>query len=138
MIVNPSYAYMGKAEPANPVIFQLNEINYPYTGVNFKLSSNGYFSLSGKSELVFSDLDLTNFTKLTVQGMHNFSSTLQMTAIFIDASGNTSPGVTVNYYAGQRTNGVWNIPEQFRAKKCKVKFTTNNYSALNLYFATLS
>ena len=137
MIVNPSYAYMGKAEPANPVIFRKNEYNYPYSGVNYEII-NGYFEMSAKAELEFSNLDLTSFTKLSVQGMHNYSGTLRMTAIFIDASGNSSPGVTVNYFAGQRTTGVWNIPEQFRAKKCKVKFTTNNYSSLTLYFATLS
>ena len=138
MIVNPSYAYMGKAKPANPVIFQQNEYNYPYSGVGYKITSAGYISMSGSAELEFSDLDLTNFTKLTVQGMHNFSGTLRMSAIFIDASGKTSPSVSVMYYPGQRTNGVWNIPEQFRAKKCKVKFTTNNSSQLTLYFATLS
>lgn len=137
MIVNPSYAYMGKAEPANPVIFQKNEFNYPYSGVRYEIV-NGYFEMKPVAELEFSNLDLTSFTKLTVQGMHNYSGTLQMKAIFIDALGNISPGVTVNYYAAQRTNGVWNIPEQFRAKKCKVKFTTNNNSSLTLYFATLS
>ena len=137
MIVNPSYAYMGKAEPANPVIFKKNEYNYPYSGVNYEII-NGRFSMKAKAELEFSNLDLTSFTNLSVQGGHNYSGTLQMKAIFIDASGNSSPGVTVSYYPGQRTTGVWNIPEQFRAKKCKVKFTTNNSSSLNLYFATLS
>ena len=138
MIVNPSYAYMGKAEPANPVIFQKNEYNYPYSGVNYEIAAGGYFRMKAVAELEFSDLNLTNFTKLSVQGGHNYSGTLQMKAIFIDASGNSSPGVTVDYYNGQRTTGVWNIPEQFRAKKCKVKFTTNNSSSLNLYFAKLS
>ena len=137
MIVNPSYAYMGKAKPANPVIFQKNEYNYPYSGVRYEIV-NGYFEMGSVAELEFSDLDLTNFTKLTVQGMHDYSGTLQMKAIFIDASGKTSPAVSVMYYPGQRTNGVWTIPEQFRAKKCKVKFTTNNNSSLTLYFAKLS
>lgn len=137
MIVNPSYAYMGKAEPANPVIFQKNEYNYPYSGAGYKIR-DGYIQMSGAAQLEFSDLDLTNFTKLTVQGMHNFTGALQMKAVFIDASGNTSPAVSVSYPPSQRTNGVWNIPEQFRAKNCKVKFTTNNNVALNLYFAILS
>ena len=137
MIVNPAYAYMGKAEPANPVIFQKNEYNYPYSGVRYEIV-NGYFEMGSVAELEFSNLDLTSFTKLSVQGMHNYNGTLRMKAIFIDASGNNSAGVTVNYYAGQRTTGVWNIPEQFRAKKCKVKFTTNNSSSLTLYFAKLS
>ena len=137
MIVNPSYAYMGKAEPANPVIFQENEYNYPYSGSGYRIR-DGYIQMSGVAQLEFGELNLTNFTKLTVQGMHNFTGALTMTAIFIDAFGNSSPSVTVTYYASQRTNGVWNIPEQFRAKNCKVKFTTNNSSALKLYFATLS
>ncbi len=138
MIVNPAYAYMGKAEPANPVIFQKNEYNYPYSGVRYEITAAGYISMGPVAELEFSNLDLTNFTKLSVQGMHDFSGTLQMKAIFIDALGNSSPGVTVRYNPGQRTTGVWNIPEQFRAKKCKVKFTTNNSSSLTLYFAKLS
>ena len=137
MIVNPSYAYMGKAEPANPVIFQKNEYNYPYSGVNYEILS-GVFSMRAVAELEFSDLDLTNFTKLSVDGGHNFSGTLQLTAIFIDASGNRSPAVTVNYYPSGTTTGVWNIPEQFRAKKCKVKFTTKNDSSLRLKKAILS
>lgn len=137
MIVNPSYAYMGKAEPANPVIFQKNEFNYPYSGVNYEII-NGEFSMRAVAELEFSDLDLTSFTKLSVKGGHNYSSTLQMKAIFIDASGNRSPDVAVMYYPRTTTTGVWNIPEQFRAKNCKVKFTTNNSSSLDLYSATLS
>lgn len=137
MIVNPSYAYMGKAEPANPVIFQKNEYNYPYSGISYEIV-NGYFEMKAKAELEFSKLDLTSFTRLSVQGMHNYSGTLTMKAIFIDASGNSSPGVTVNYFPGQRTTGVWDIPQQFRAKNCKVKFTTNNNSSLTLYFAKLS
>lgn len=137
MIVNTAYKYMGKAEPANPVIFQKNEYNYPYSGSGYKIR-DGYIQMSGAAQLEFSELNLTNFTKLTVQGMHNFTGSLQMKAVFIDASGNTSPAVSVTYLPSQRTNGVWNIPEQFRAKNCKVKFTTNNSSALNLYFATLS
>lgn len=136
MIVNPSYAYMGKAEPANPVIFQKNEFNYPYSGRYYEII-NGKFSMGPVAELEFSKLDLTSFTKLSVQGWHNYSGTLTMKAIFIDAFGNSSPGVTVNYYSST-TIGVWDIPQQFRAKNCKVKFTTKNDSTLNLDFATLS
>ena len=138
MIVNPAYAYMGKAAPANPVIFQHNEVNYPYTGINFERNSRGDFILKGKSELVFSDLDLTNFTKLSVRGGHMYSTKMQMAAVFIDAAGNTSPSVNQNYWNGSTSTGVWDIPQQFRTKKCNVKFTTNNPSALELNSATLS
>ena len=138
MIVYPAYAYMGKAAPANPVIFQRNEVNYPYTGVDFEINSAGNFILNGKSELVFSDLDLTNFTKLSVRGGHLFSSSLYMTAAFIDDSGNTSPSVRQRYSKGPSTTCVWDIPQQFRTKKCKVKFTTDISSPLTLYSATLS
>ena len=138
MIVNPAYAYMGKSAPANPVIFQRNEANYPYAGVNFEINKLGNFVLNGKSELVFSDLDLTNFTKLSVPGGHGHSTQLRMSAVFIDASGNTSPSVNKTYWDGSATTGVWDIPQQFRTKKCKVKFTTNNGDALTLYSATLS
>lgn len=137
MLVNPAYIYMGKAAPANPVIFQRNEVNYPYTGVNFEIAG-GYFELNGKSELVFSDLDLTNFTKLSVPGSHSFSRVLRMSAVFIDESGNISQSVEQRYQPSSTTTGVWDIPQQFRTKKCKVKFTTNNSSPLTLYSATLS
>lgn len=138
MIVYPAYAYMGKAAPANPVIFQRNEVNYPYTGVDFEINSAGQFILQGKSELVFSDLDLTNFTKLSVRAGHRYSTQLRMSAVFIDAAGNTSPSVNKTYWNGSSTTEVWDIPQQFRTKKCKVKFTTNNPSPLTLYSATLS
>ena len=137
MIVNIAYPYMTKSEPANPVIFQGNEVNYPYTGVNFEMHGR-YITMNAKAELEFSDLDLTDFTKLSVQGMHNFSSGLEMSAVFIDASGNISPSVKQNYPAASRTTRVWDIPQEFRTKKCRVKFTTNNSSSLDLYFATLS
>ena len=138
MIVNPAYMYMGKTAKVNPIIFDQNGANYPYTGNNFEISSNGYFVMNGTSELVFSDLDLTKFATLSVPGRHNYSRTLRMTAIFIDDSGNASQGVTVSYKANTTTTGVWEIPQQFRAKKCKVKFTTGNSSALTLNSATLS
>ena len=138
MIVNTAYPYMGKTAKVNPIIFDQNGANYPYTGNNFKISFNGYFEMNGTSELVFSDLDLTKFAALSVPGSHNYSRTLRMTAIFIDDSGNASPGITVSYKANATTTGVWEIPKQFRTKKCKVKFTTNNSSSLTLRSATLS
>ena len=138
MIVNTAYPYMGKTAKVNPIIFDQNGANYPYTGNNFEISSNGYFEMNGTSELVFSDLDLTKFAALSVPGSHNYSRRLKMTAIFIDASGNASSGVIVNYNPNTTTTGVWEIPQQFRTKKCKVKFTTNNSSALTLRSATLS
>ena len=138
MIVNTAYPYMGKTAKVNPIIFDQNGANYPYNGSNFEINSIGYFAMNGTSELVFSDLDLTKFAALSVPGSHNYSRTLRMTAIFIDDSGNASQGVTVSYKANTTTTGVWDIPEQFRAKKCKVKFTTQNSSSLTLYSATLS
>lgn len=139
MIVNTAYPYMGKTAKVNPIIFDQNGANYPYSGKNYRIGSPAkYIDMKGKSELIFSDLDLTKFAKLSVPGAHNYSRSLFMTAVFIDASGNASPGVRVTYKANTTTTGVWDIPEQFRAKNCKVKFTTENSSALTLYSATLS
>lgn len=138
MIVNTAYPYMGETAKVNPIIFDQNGANYPYSGVNFEITSRGYFELNGKSELVFSDLDLTNFTNLSVPGGHSFSRALRMSAVFIDESGNISQSVQKTYQANSITTGVWTIPQQFRTKKCKVKFTTNNSSALTLRSATLS
>ena len=138
MIVNPSYAYMGKAEPANPVIFDKNVVNYPYSGKNYDRSeTSGYFVLYGVSELIFSDLDLTNFTKLSVNGDPGRNKSLPATVVFIDDSGNISKSEFKSYPPGRSTQ-VWDIPQQFRTKKCKVKLTTNNGTALIFYSATLS
>ena len=138
MIVNPAYIYMGKSAAANPVIFEKNVVNYPYSGTNYEISAGGQFVMKGKSELIFSDLDLTNFTELSVPGGHFFSRELRMSAVFIDESGNISQSVEQRYQPSSTTTGVWTIPQQFRTKKCKVKFTTNNPSALTLHSATLS
>ena len=143
MIVNTAYPYMGKTAKVNPIIFDQNGANYPYSGVGYSVetalgTSAKYFVMDGTSELIFSDLDLTKFAALSVPGRHNYTRNLRMTAIFIDDSGNASSGVTVSYKANTTTTGVWEIPQQFRAKKCKVKFTTDNASELKLYSATLS
>lgn len=138
MIVNPAYIYMGKSAAANPVIFEQNVVNYPYSGTNYEISATGYFEMSGKSELIFSDLDLTNFTELSVPGNHSFSRTLRMSVAFIDELGNISQSVEQRYQPSSTTTNVWTIPQQFRTKKCKVKFVTNNSSSLTLRSATLS
>ena len=136
MIVYPAYIYMGSAGgPANPVIFQQNEINYTYSGTNFTVTTNGYIELQSNSELVFSGLDLSNFEKLSVQ-VHNGSKTVTLTINFIDNSGNTSANITWRVDGDTLTSRVFTIPTEYRKPKTKIKFSSNR--KITLYYAKLS
>lgn len=127
---------MGSAGgPANPVIFQQNEINYTYSGTNFTVTTNGYIELQSNSELVFSGLDLSNFEKLSVQ-VHNGSKTVTLTINFIDNSGNTSANITWRVDGDTLTSRVFTIPTEYRKPKTKIKFSSNR--KITLYYAKLS
>lgn len=125
MIVYPAYIYMGgDGGPANPVIFQKNEINYKYSGTNFTVTSNGYIELGVDSGLEFSGLDLSNFETLSVQ-VHSGSSAVTLTINFIDNSGNTSANITWRVDGGTTTSRVFSIPPEYKKPKTKIKFSSN-------------
>lgn len=137
MIVNTAYIYMGSAGgPANPVIFQQNEINYKYSGTNFTVTTNGYIELQSNSELVFSGLDLSNFEKLSVEVRNGLSSTVTLTINFIDRSGNVSANNTWRIDSKTVTSRAFTIPTEYKKPKTKIKFSSDR--KITLYYAKLS
>lgn len=137
MIVNTAYIYMGSAGgPANPVIFQKNEINYSYSGTNFTETTEG-FKMNGASELIFTGLDLSNFVKLVVNA-HTGSSNVSLTVNFIDASGNVSASITSRFDSGSISSKRYDIPTEYRNPRTKIKFSTSNGRNITLLYATLS
>ena len=139
MIVNTAYIYMGSAGgPVNPVIFQQNEINYNYSGTNFNVTSDGYLKMLGKSELVFTGLDLSNFEKLTVRGRNYSQSKVSLIVNFIDDSGNVSANISKRFESGSITNGQYTIPLEYRKPKTKIKMSIAGVNGLELQSAILS
>ena len=131
MIVYPAYIYMGSAGgPANPVIFQQNEINYNYSGTNFTETTNGYLRMDGKSELVFTGLDLSNFEKLSVTGYNNLSNSGSLIINFIDNSGNVSDDISRSFKADGRSTRSYTIPTEYKKPKSKIKLSTNGHRLL--------
>lgn len=125
MIVYPAYIYMGSAGgPANPVIFQQNEINYRYSGTNFTITANGYLQMEPRSELVFTGLDLSNFEKLSVTGSNNGEHSRTLIVNFIDNSGNVSADISRSFKADGRSTGVYTIPTEYKKPKSKIKITS--------------
>lgn len=124
MIVNPAYLYMGKEEPANPIITDLGTINYPYTtdNVNIQPSSNGIL-LYGK--ITFSDLPFNQFVNvdITLKAAWRYGSDVTVGMMIDGVESNTQK---YTLYAGQSdTTFHYQIPEAHRKKnaiffaKCK-------------------
>ena len=137
MIVNPAYAYMGKAAPANPVIFQNNEINYQYSGQLFEIKSGGIMMRPG-ANITFSGLDLTKFTKVTIKGHHFQTGGLIIDLVYIDSSGNETAKVS-KPFTGNASN-FWDIPPEYRMKNCKIRLSTpsNQSVSIRMDYAILS
>ena len=129
MIVNPAYAYMGKAAPANPVIFQKNEINYQYSGQLFKIESEGIMMTPG-ANITFSGLDLTKFTKVTIKGHHFYTYPLSIDLVYIDSSGIETVKVS-KQFTGNASN-VWDIPPEYRMKNCKIRLSTPSQQSISI------
>lgn len=139
MIVNTAYIYMGGGDvPVNPVIFQQNEINYKYSGTNFTKTSEGYFEMQSNSELIFENLDLTNFEKLKVMVQNTYPRNLNLTVNFITSSGRTSADITKSVYSNNTRAYTFTIPADFKDKKMKIKFSLSGSSLLTLQSAILS
>lgn len=139
MIVNPAYIYMGiGGAPGNPVIFQQNEINYKYSGTNFTKTTEDYFEMQSNSELIFENLDLTNFEKLKVMVQNTYPRNLYLTVNFITSSGKTSDNIENRIYANNTRTYTFNIPTDFKDKKMKIKFSLGGGSLLTLQSAILS
>ena len=137
MIVNSAYPYMGKAVPANPVIFQKNEINYQYTGRLFEIKSNGILMQPG-ANITFSGLDLTKFSKVTIKVNHFYSYPLSINLVYIDSSGNETVKVSKQFTGS--ASGFWDIPPEYRMKNCKIRFSTEpeNVDSIRMNYAMLS
>lgn len=124
MIVNTAYIYMGSAgEPANPVIFQQNEINYNFSGTSYFETSTGYLRMDGISELVFTGLDLRNFEKLSITAQ---SSSPSRTLIinFIDNSDNVSDDISQSFIKSGLSTKSYTIPPEYKKPKSKIKLST--------------
>ena len=124
MIVNPSYIYMGKEEPANPIITDLGTINYPYTtdNVNVKPTSSGIV-LGGT--ITFSELPFNQFVNvdITLQAAWKYGCDVTVGMMIDGVESNTQK---YTLYAGQSdTTFHYQIPEAYRKKnatffaKCK-------------------
>lgn len=139
MIVYPAYIYMGSAGGSvNPVIFQQNEINYNYSGTNFTITSDGYLKMRGKSELVFTDLDLSNFVKLVVVASNSASSRTTLTVNFIDSSGNVSANISDRINEHATSSITYTIPAEYKNPKTKIKMSIPGANGLTLRSAILS
>ena len=140
MIVNTAYIYMGRGGgvPGNPVIFSQNEINYKYTGRNFKITSDGYIEMDSNSELMFEKLDLTTFEQLAVKAQNGYPRTLSLTANVIDSSGNVSSDFKLEFLGAQTRTKRFNIPPEFKKTNVKIKFSLGGSGALTLQSAILS
>lgn len=139
MIVNTAYIYMGGGGAAvNPVIFSQNEINYKYTGTNFKITSDGYIEMDSNSELIFENLDLTTFEKLAVKVENNYPRDQYLTANVIDSSGNVSADISMRFYGNNTSTNRFNIPPEFKKTKMKIKFSLAGRALLTLQSAILS
>lgn len=139
MIVNTAYIYMGGGgTTVNPVIFSQNEINYKYTGTNFNKTADNYFEMLGNSELIFENLDLTNFENLKVIAKNNNPRKLYLTVNFIDSSGQVSDDIKKTISANGAPTLTFNIPLDFKNRKMKIKFSTAASDTLILKSAILS
>ena len=139
MIVNTAYIYMGGGGAAvNPVIFSQNEINYKYTGTNFKITADGYIEMDSNSELMFENLDLTTFEKLAVKAKNDYPRDLYLTANVIDSSGNASSDIKLRFYGYNTATPKINIPTEFKRAKMKIKFSLAGSGLLTLQSAILS
>lgn len=141
MIVNTAYIYMGVGgggAEVNPVIFSKNEINYKYTGTNFYITPDGYIGIGGNSELIFEDLDLTTFEKLTITAYNDLNKTQYLTVNVIDSSGNVSNGITLSFNRNNTGTNLFDIPAEFKRAKMKIKFSLPAFSQLTLQSAILS
>lgn len=139
MIVYPAYIYMGSDDgPVNPVIFQQNEINYNYSGTDFTVTTDGYLKMRGKSELVFTDLDLSNFVKLVVVASNSASSNVSLTVNFIDSSGNISANITKRIDEHSTSSNPYTIPAEYKNPKTKIKMSIPGVNGLTLRSAILS
>ncbi len=88
MIVNTAYAYMGKAEPATPKLWDIGEVYVPYTlagGATWD-PSTGYFSLPSDSAANPASVTLTinakGYSKISVRANRRSSSTADVTFQF--------------------------------------------------------
>ena len=139
MIVNTAYIYMGSdGGPANPVIFQQNEINYNYSGTNVTVTTDGYIRLPGKSEIVFTDLNLSNFVKVVVTASNSANSNTSLIVNFIDSSGNVSANIAKRIDEHSTKSNTYTIPAEYKNPKTKIKMSIAGVNGLTLRSAILS
>ena len=122
MIVNTAYPYMKSAVPVNPVVFNGNTVNYPYsTDGNVSLESGGFRFGGYEASVKFENVDLSKYTKLnlTAQNLYSYNQNvlIQITA----PDGSVSNNLIYTIYAGSTSNFDQEIPSAFRVKNCSLK-----------------
>ena len=139
MIVNTAYPYMKNSPQANPVVFNGNNVNYPYSiSGPVELVSEGFKFGIGSPSVQFENVDLTKYTKLSLTAKNNHAYMRDGINIQIagpDGSVTDSTRASIN---GQST-AVKNIdiPDAFRVKNCTIKLslessTSGGLLAMNL------
>ena len=122
MIVNTAYMYMGKiSAPANPVIFDKQVYNYQYVANGVAANGNGFW-FNKNGDITFINMDLTDFSSVTVTAVHNgrLSQTLRIS--ILKADGTESPSTDLTYSSGSIAGTkTWAIPDGYKLKNAKLK-----------------
>ena len=135
MIVNTAYPYMTKSEPANPVIFSGNVVNYQYQG-SATLTPQG-FRFNSFNNVSFSAVDCTKRTSLTIVGEHSVAGLKLNLTVTFNKNGEQT-GASVQFPGGSSTHTV-SIPEKYQTDNVSIIFTAVNLpGSLLLTSATLS
>ena len=138
MIVNTAYPYMKNAAPMNPVVFDGNNVNYPYSIVgNVVLGSEGFQLGNGYNSVQFENVDLTKYTKLSLTAKNNamIRDGLYIQIAGPDGSVTSSTRDSIN--GGATTVKNIDIPAAFRVENCTIKLyleppTSGGLIAMNL------
>lgn len=130
MIVNTTYPYMKSAVPVNPIVFDGNTVNYPYSiEGNASLNSTGFRFGGGYASVQFENVDLRKYTKLslTAKNTYVFKESVQIQITGPD--GSLSSNLVYSIPSGGAVTYDRDIPTAFRAKKCTLKLYTNSSSS---------
>nr|DAH39834.1 MAG TPA: hypothetical protein [Caudoviricetes sp.] len=122
MIVNTAYPYMKSAVPVNPVVFDGNTVNYPYTiEGNVSLDGNGFRFGGGSASVQFKNMDLTKYTKLNLTARNTYVLRENIQIQIISSDGSASGNLVYPIPDGSTANYDREIPAAFRTKKCTLK-----------------
>lgn len=129
MIVNSAYPYMAKSEPANPVIFSANVVNYEYQG-SAKLMFLG-FQFSPNNNVHFYNVNCKNRTSLDIVGDSNASAGLSLDLRITFLKNGEQSLSNVSFPRGISTKTVV-IPEKYQTNDVTVIFETKQIPAMLL------